>query len=86
MDMYPYVVCNVVFYCRANRFLMFYIFVSSLNGDATHHNEDLPVGEDSNDSNRVALTGCRNDLSKQVTIVIKIISSESAVNTLINDI
>ncbi len=77
---------NVVFYYNANSFLIFYIFFSSLNGDATHHNEDLAVGEDSNDSNRVALTGCRNHLSKQVTIVIKIISSESAVNMLIKDI
>ena len=77
---------NVVFYYHANSFLMFYIFVSSLNGDATHHRKDLPVGEDSNDSNRVALTGCRSHVSKQVTIVIKIISSQSAVNMLIKDI
>ena len=69
--MYPYVVVTergILLSCK--QFLMLYIFLSFLNSFATHHNENFIVGEDSNNSNSVALTGCRNYLLKQVTIVI----------------
>ena len=46
MAMYPphVVVQNAVYCTHKNRFLIFHMFISSSDDDATHHKADLLVG------------------------------------------